>query len=372
MKKERKLNKSGKERKKKSRIYNSYEDCKNLILKYTSRTRFIKEHASVHRYIKLNKWENLLTTYLPRKTKKWSYEKCNELVSKYKYLKDFRENERQAYSAILKNKWNKLLKKLKITGNKMKRLIYAAEFTDNHVYIGLTGNPRKRFNEHLTHKRETVYQHMELSGLIPEFKLLTDYMNKDLSSIQEGEYRDKYKSENWIILNRARTGSLGGSTKDYSFKFCLSESMKYKTKKEFIKNSSTIYEFSKRKKWLNKIYKKRGWREIKEKINWTIEMCKQEALKFNTPKEFYETSNYCYKTAAINGWLAEITKHMTKFKHNYWTLEKCIDEVKKHTTKKDFYTNSTSAYAVSLKNNWISEVYKYLNFNNLNKEKLVA
>ncbi len=38
---------------------------------------------------------------------------------------------------------------MEIIGNKFKRCIYAYEFSDNYVYVGLTLNLDKRNNRHL-------------------------------------------------------------------------------------------------------------------------------------------------------------------------------------------------------------------------------
>ena len=94
-------------------------------------------------------------------------------------------------------------------GNKQ-RVIYAYEFEEEHAaYIGLTFNMEVRNKRH--HKEGAVYDFAQLQGVaIPEPKVLTEYMNQAEASIQEGVWLQRYQDDGWIILNRFKTGSLGG------------------------------------------------------------------------------------------------------------------------------------------------------------------
>ena len=49
--------------------------------------------------------------------------------------------------------------------------------------------------------------------------------------------------------------------------------------------------------------------------------------------------------------------HMIKNKPNgYWTKELCKQEAMKYNTIKEFYTNSKVAYTISSKNKWLDEI----------------
>ena len=94
-------------------------------------------------------------------------------------------------------------------GNKQ-RIIYAYEFENAHAaYIGLTFKMEVRDKHH--HKEGAVYDFAQLHGIdIPAPKVLTDFMDQEEASIQEGVWLKRYKDNGWIILNRFKTGSLGG------------------------------------------------------------------------------------------------------------------------------------------------------------------
>ena len=93
---------------------------------------------------------------------------------------------------------------MKSLGNKYNRCIYAFEFPDNSVYIGLTYNINIRKNSHYSRNNSQVYKHIHENNLQPELKQLTDYIDKDLASKKEGEFVEQYRNSGWNILNKVK------------------------------------------------------------------------------------------------------------------------------------------------------------------------
>ena len=71
------------------------------------------------------------------------------------------------------------------------RAIYAAEFSDGFVYIGLSYDLEGRWNKHMRDRRSAIYIHSKKVSLEPSFKMVHDYVPKEIASILEGEYKDK-------------------------------------------------------------------------------------------------------------------------------------------------------------------------------------
>ena len=110
-------------------------------------------------------------------------------------------------------------------GNKQ-RIIYVYEFEPSHAaYIGLTFKMEVRDKRH--HKEGSVYEYAKQHNIsIPTPKILTDYLQQEEASIQEGVWTQYYKDQGWKILNKIKTGSLGGQeTLDYTIEK-IEDSMK--------------------------------------------------------------------------------------------------------------------------------------------------
>ena len=78
----------------------------------------------------------------------WTKERCYDIALKYDTRKEF--SKHVAHKIAQKHNWlDEICYHMKIIGNIKKRCIYAIEFSDNNVYVGLSYNYEKRFLEHL-------------------------------------------------------------------------------------------------------------------------------------------------------------------------------------------------------------------------------
>ncbi len=84
----------------------------------------------------------------------WDMRSIKSEAKKYKSRTEFARKSGGGYMyAREKGILDDICKHMKEKGNSFTRMIYAYEFSDNHVYIGLTFNEKKRKSEHLTDGR---------------------------------------------------------------------------------------------------------------------------------------------------------------------------------------------------------------------------
>ena len=143
----------------------------------------------------------------------WTKEKCHEEALKYEYKKDFKNFSGSAYSKSHINNWiDEICSHMKILGSKSKKCIYSYEFPDNHVYVGLTYNIENRDFRHFNNARNSaVKEYKEKCNLDPILRQLTEFLDVNLAIKKEEEFVQKYEQEGWIILNKVKTGSIGGN-----------------------------------------------------------------------------------------------------------------------------------------------------------------
>lgn len=293
----------------------------------------------------------------------WSKENCIREAKKHKSISSWRNKFGGSYNVAIKNNWIKeCTKHMLICGNKFKRMIYAFEFPDNHVYIGLTYNLVKRKSQHLSrHNNSPVYKHLTKIKINPKLNSLTTYLSIDQAKIMEEYYLKKYKNENWIILNKAKSGSLGGNTVKHTKMACINNAKKYKTRSEWRKFSGSTYDSARRNFWLDECCQ-HMISLIKPNGYWTKEKCIDEAKKYNTRTDWQKSSRGSYGAAIKNKWFLLCTQHM-KYNHlpnGYWTKERCIEDAKKYKTRNMWRLCSSSASTISSKNNWLDECCQHM------------
>lgn len=240
--------------------------------------------------------------------KKWTIENCSIVANQCVTKKEFKLNYPNQFRASYRRGWlESICTHMIKLGSKYKRLIYAFEFSDKSVYIGLTYNSKKRYNDHFKDSNGGVYKYIQQTGLQPEFKELTNYLDKNIASEKEGEYVKKYKNEGWKILNKRNTGGLGSNIRIWNFESCKLIAAKYNYRSELKKFHPSVYFTACKNGWLIDICKHMKYLQ---KPNWTLETCKIEALKYKTKSEFTKNSLGAYLKAQRNKWLDQICTHM--------------------------------------------------------------
>lgn len=252
--------------------YWTFEKCKEECLKYNKIIDLINNSPSCYKRIKNKNWLEQLTSQYIKSNRKsnnyWTFEKCKEEALKYKTKKEFEKKSKSAYCIAIKNNWlyvicqHMIIKKringywnnydnckkaalncnsredfkkkygtayrwahkngwledmythMKPIGDLYSRLIYAYEFSDKSVYVGLTCNSDRRKNEHLNllskkSKSTTVTKYILKTGLQPIYKELTEYVNVEEAQKLESFYINFYKKNGWIILNKIIAGGIG-------------------------------------------------------------------------------------------------------------------------------------------------------------------
>lgn len=271
-------------------------------------------------YVHKHGWADIVCAHMTSNRKPYRYwqikENCWKEALNYETIGDFAGGKyHMAYESARIHGWiDEICSHMKKLGNRCHKCVYAYEFSDNSVYVGITYNIEERNNSHLnliSKKISSVGNYIIKTNLTPILKKLTDYIFVDDAVILEKEYVIAYKNNGWKILNQMKTGGVGIGSIIWNFEKCRIEALKYMSRNDFRIKSNGAYDAAHKNGWLNEICEhmliKRKYRNY-----WNFENCKIEALKYNKNIDFIKGSSGAYDAAYNNGWLKEITKHMIK------------------------------------------------------------
>ncbi len=129
---------------------------------------------------------------------------------------------------------------------------------------------------------------------------------------------------------------------------CKEEALKYRTVSEWIKNSQISCIISRKNKW-----HKECCAHMDKAFVWTFDLCKEDALKYKTKEEWRVKSSGACSAARKKGWFDKCCSHM-KNKHIHWTLGLCKEDALKYKTRTEWSQNSPG-YTASIKNEWLEE-----------------
>jgi len=349
---------------KKPNGYWTLTKCHEEALKYNTKRDFRKESSSAYVTAKREKWLSIICSHMMELQKPSNYwnniNNCKQEALKYKSRIEFENKASGAYDASLRNDWmDEVCSHMIPAGNRYKRMVYVY---DNSVYVGLTFNENSRnyqhFHDIVKREKSPVYKKFKETNVNPVYIKITDYIDVFEAQIIEKETVNKYRNDGWIILNKVRTGGLGGGiilwTKENSLavaKICNSISEvcdKYPGAYNAIRNNNWIIE---------------AYSHMKILITyWTKESCIEDAKRYNTRTKWQYGGGGAYRYARIHGFLNECTTHMKTFSKpmGYWTKERCAEVAKLCLTKGEFKDRFISAYRKCLKNNWAIEICNHL------------
>lgn len=243
----------------------------------------------------------------------WTKELCHQEALKYKLKSDFQKYSSSAFQIARKNGWlDEIRLHMIVLGDKYKRCIYAIEYSDNHVYIGLTYNLEKRFEQHKNNVNSASYKHQKKTGIEPKIIQLSNYIDSSLAANFEKESIKQYLKNGWIVLNKKQGGGLGGNIFKWNKENCKIEAQKFECRKDFLKHSPSAYHVCRKNNWLD-IFCKHMIEKRKSNGYWDKETTAIEAKKYNTKRQFKMNCGSAYNSALKNNWIDEICLHMKKF-----------------------------------------------------------
>ena len=276
-----------------------------------------------------------------------TFENCKKIANNFETRSDFQkfDNGRWYQYAQRNNILNEICSHMLRKGNKKKRCIYAAEFDDNSAYIGLTYFAERRWSNHLRAKDSAVNKHIEETGLTPKWKKLTDYVDYQEASKLEGDWKDNYAKEGWTILNKAKTGSLGGNA-GYTLEEVLKEASKYNSLPEFFKGSPGHYQRAYRNGWMKDV---KHICNPKWRGGFTEEELREIFSKFNNITELRKHRHAAIDAAYKLGIIEELTKdYIVKPKKRYiverFTEQELHDIAKRYKYRSEFKNINPKAY----------------------------
>lgn len=159
----------------------------------------------------------------------------------------------------------------------------------------------------------------------------------------------------------------------WDLELCRQEALKYKSKRDFHRGSDSAYRAACANKWISEFKWLKDGRSIaaEERTMWTFEACKEKALEFKYKRDFKRSYNGAYQAAVANKWISEFTwlldGRSDESTHRLkWTYEKCFEEAKKYETVTDFENGSNGAYHRAFNKGWMKDYTWFIDGNKRN------
>jgi cytochrome c553 len=342
------------------------EDLRKIAKKYETKTDW-KENESGSFSVAQKRSKEFfkdITSHMKRPVSKRAFtlEELRLRARKYKTKKEWRDKDPSSYVVAWRKGsdfFDEISSHMTSLGSRSKRLIYAFEFPDNHVYIGLTYDVTRRKGQHLDTAQEkkdegksTVFKYIQESGLEPEFKILSELIDVEESKKEEEKFIQYYKNKGWNILNRAKSGGVGGSYLVYTDEYLRNDAKKYNSKSEWQKNNINAYAAANKKdKDFYDEITSHMVRPTSHRLKYSDDLLRSIAKKYKTKKEWEQSDNSSLVIARKRGqkFFKDITSHMDVLQREKYTDQELRDIAKKYNTKTEWSKNNRAASLATYK-----------------------
>ena len=331
--------------------------------KFKNKTDFSKTYPGAAKRAKTLGIYDEITKHMDYKVRPngtWTPEMVYKISMKYKTRGQFQSHERQAYQAARRlNIMDEACRHMVRVGNRFKRALYAFEFPDKSVYVGLTYNYDQRYSSHMKRTKRIIDKTNKLGH---EFIMFNEYYEKEIAAEKEAELIEKYRKKGWEILNRSKAGALGSNITKWTKEEILKEAKQYNSIAEFNKANGSAYNAA-LKLGLKKEIKKHMTNLTRPARYWTKDKVLKEAKKYNTRSEFHKNSSSAFLYAKKLGIREECYKHMeTPSRIRKWTPEAVAKEARKYKSRSEFQRNSRGAYKAAKDLGIKNEVCRHMKF----------
>ena len=348
-----------------SKIKWTLEACKEDALKYKSRSEWQRSSGSGYQISYAKGWLDECCSHMKRKTKymkrkdKWALEACKKDALKYKHKQEWKNNSSSVYRRAHGKGW------LDECCSHMKRKIKwpLEDCKKDALKYKTRGEWSKAPN--------SAYSSAYSKGWTDE---CCSHMERKIKWTLEAckENALKYKTRGeWD--SAPNSGYMKAHVKGWLEECCLhmpkskwtleeckEDALAYGTKREWRNLSSRAYSKASKSGWMGECCT-----HMRSGPRWTLEDCKEDALNYKTRGEWQivtnSTSKRTYATAHSQGWLEECCAHMPKPRlRNKWTLEACKENALRYNSRGEWNKKSQSAYNKANNEGWLDKCCSYM------------
>jgi hypothetical protein len=233
--------------------------------------------------------------------------------------------------------------------------VYAYEFPDNAVYIGLTCNPKRR---HRNHQVKGPVAIKIAAGFAPVFRVIGSKLTPTAAGNVEQETIVRYKAQGWTVLNRRAGGETGNIRTRYTYAKLVELARPFSHRAEFNERCDSGYQYACRHGLIDKIASELGWPEHVGHV-WTRDLCWESAKVHKHVADWLAADKDAYLAAWRNGWLAEIKKKLftKKYVISIWPREACERRARAFSSRSAWqYGCHDGSYVSARRKGWLKEI----------------
>jgi hypothetical protein len=294
----------------------------------------------------------------------WTPERIKKSALKSQHKGQWARAEQSAYYAASRlGIFDDVTAHMVPIGNRKLRCLYSITVTGtNCVYIGLTGNFKRRIRDHLETARfvDLAAQYGAESIVATQ---LTDYIGSSEAQQKEAAYIAHYAANGYQLLNKAKAGALGGVAVKWTPEAILEEAKKYNAVMDWVRGSPQSYAAASAHGWIEAATVHME-RQIKAPGSWTRGEIVEITRRFKSFAEWISADQKSYQAAQRLGLLddPDVVGHLAKYQQEprKWSKANVLRDAKQYTSKSAWKVGNSGAYKAARTGGYFDEAVAHM------------
>lgn len=233
----------------------------------------------------------------------WTKDRCIEIALEYKNKVEFDKKCRGASSSARQQGfYEEITSHMTADNSHMHRYVYAL-ILDKTIYIGISTDPKKRFNRHKSTGRKIIKQLIKDDACL---HVLSDKLNIEDAAKLEAETIIKYKNDGWNVLNIVIGGAIGSGQNKWTNESLQSVVNKCKSRSEFAIKYNGAYDASRRLGLLEDLFKNHKPAKHKKQTKHSLDELQQIANQCAERRIMNREYPHQYNSALTRGLLDQL------------------------------------------------------------------
>jgi hypothetical protein len=147
----------------------------------------------------------------------------------------------------------------------------------------------------------------------------------------------------------------------------IAEAKKYNSRSQWLKNNASSYNIANKNRELYELCVEHmgycgKFGEPKTIKKYTYEVVKEVYSKYTKINDLFNNDRKIYNAAIRNGWHKDLSKDMEKYvgKNHVWTFEKVREEALKYNSIKEFKEGNRNAYFKAVYSKWLTDIIGHM------------
>lgn len=341
------------------------DEIRKTVAKYEDFKSFRENESSLFVILSQTRRVNEFTGHLVRTRNKngyWTKWRCAEAAEQCVTRSDFSKRFPAAADAAYRYGWvDDICRHMEVANAAMSRVVYTIKKVGkNEIYVGLSGNPKRRYRGHLTKPMPHI---LSLVSGPHRFRVIGSYRPVREAASLEKRMIAHFQRKGWNVVNVTEGGHVGVSPRKWTRKELERVAKECGTRGVMFRRHIGAYDAAHRRGLMDAIFAglpNRGYGDGPIR-DWTLErmqeIADQCASIADMKKRFPKAAQAAYRRGVLPDLFAGRPNGGYSVRGPVWTWESVLEAARECSSVSELRNKNYRAFRAAERRGWLTDLF---------------